>query len=93
MTREVPWESVLESVLSSIFISDIDSSIKSSPSKFIGNTFERCGCIPKGWHATKEDPDELKMWARVNFRRLNKAKYKVLHLGWDYPWLSMLAGR
>ncbi|KFO10438.1 hypothetical protein N312_02468, partial [Balearica regulorum gibbericeps] len=31
------------------------------------------------------DLDRLERWARANRRKLNKAKCKVLHMGWDNP--------
>ena len=72
-----PQGSILGLVLFNI--SDIDSGIKCTLNKFVGDT-KLCGTIdtPRGRHAIQRDLHRLKQWAQVNLMRFNKDKYFVI---------------
>ncbi|PKU32880.1 rna-directed dna polymerase from mobile element jockey-like [Limosa lapponica baueri] len=81
VTSSIPRVSVLEPVLFNIFVSNIDSGIECTLSKFAVDT-KLCGAVNKldGWDAIQRDLDRLEKWACVNFMKFNQAKCKVLHL-------------
>ncbi|PKU47897.1 rna-directed dna polymerase from mobile element jockey-like [Limosa lapponica baueri] len=56
-------------------------------SKFADDT-KLCGVvdIPEGQDAIQGDLDMLEEWVYVNLMMLDKAKYRVLHLGLGNPW-------
>jgi len=78
--------SVLGPELFNIFISDVDSGIKCTFSKFANNT-KLCGVVDmlEGRDAIQSDLDRLETWACENIMKFNKAKCKVLDISCDTP--------
>lgn len=89
----VPQGSVLGPMLFNIFFSNTESGIEC---KFADDTKMR-GLVDmvEGKDDIWMDLDRLQRWAHINFMKLNKAKCKVLHLGWSnsklkYSWQRMV---
>jgi len=72
--------------LFNIFVGNTDSGTECTLSKF-ANDIKLCDAIntPEGRDAIQRDIDRFERWACESLMKFNKAKYKVLHMGWGNP--------
>ncbi|PKU44721.1 rna-directed dna polymerase from mobile element jockey-like [Limosa lapponica baueri] len=86
VTSGIPQVPVLGLALSDIFVGDMDSRIECILSKFANKT-KLCGVVDtlEGRVSIQRDLDRLEKWAYANLMKFNKAKCKILHMGWGNP--------
>lgn len=69
-------------VLFNIFVSNMGSGIECTPASLPDTKLHDVVNTLEGRDAIHRDLHRLERWAFVNFMMFNKAKHKVVHLGW-----------
>ncbi|GAB0176474.1 hypothetical protein GRJ2_000112600 [Grus japonensis] len=90
----IPQGSVLGQKLFNIFVSNMDSGMECTLSKFADDT-KLCGAVNmlEERDAIQRDLDRLERWACANRMKFNKAKCKVVHMGRGNPKHNYRLGR
>ncbi|GAB0199213.1 mitochondrial enolase superfamily member 1 [Grus japonensis] len=90
----IPQGLVLGLALFNIFVSDMDSGIECTLSKFADDT-KLCGAVdtPEGRDAFQRDLDRLERWAHVNCMKFGTCTCKFLHVGRRNPKHDYRLGR
>ena len=82
----IPQGSLLGLILFNINVSDVDSGIKCTLSKFVYDT-KLCGTVDmtEGRDAIQRDLDRLEQWAQVNLMRFKQSQVQSLASGSQQP--------